>query len=126
MGIMKMPVFLVLTFSLVSAQAWGGTFTTADTLIPVAARATATDAGDSSDATTDKIHLDARVYIPDGVTTPAPVIVIIHPYGGSETSDTAVTLAHDFASQGYVVLTPIVWGFGYSGGLVSVVGPHEL
>src|SRR5438552_14273139 len=126
MGIMKMPVFLVLIFSLVSAQAWGGTFTTTDTLIPVAARATATAAGDTSDATTDKIHLDARVYIPDGVSAPAPVIVIIHPYGGSKTSDTAVTLANDFASQGYVVLTPTVRGFGDSDGLVSLVGPNEV
>ena len=126
MGIMKIPVFLLLTFSLVSAQAWGGTFTTADTLIPVAARATATAAGDTSDATTDKIHLDARVYIPDGVTAPAPVIVIIHPYGGSKTSDTAVALANDFASQGYVVLTPTVRGFGDSDGLVSLAGPNEI
>jgi len=126
MGAMKIPALLLLTLLVVLSQAWGGTFTTTDTFIPVAAQATATDAGDTSDATTDKIHLDARVYIPDGVTAPAPVIVIIHPYGGSKTSDTAVTLANDFASQGYVVLTPTVRGFGDSDGLVSLVGPNEV
>ena len=126
MGIMKIPALLLLTLLVLLSQAWGGTFTTTDTLIPVAAQATATAAGDTSDATTDKIHLDARVYIPDGVTAPAPVIVIIHPYGGSKTSDTAVTLANDFASQGYVVLTPTVRGFGDSDGLVSLVGPNEV
>jgi ABC-2 type transport system ATP-binding protein len=126
MGIMKIPALLLLTLLLVLSQAWGGTFTTTDTLIPVAAQATATAAGDTSDATTGKIHLDARVYIPDGVTAPAPVIIIIHPYGGSKTSDTAVTLANDFASQGYVVLTPTARGFGDSDGLVSLVGPNEV
>lgn len=126
MGIMKIPALLLFTLLVVLPQAWGGTFTTTDTFIPVAAQATATAAGDASDATTDKIHLDARVYIPDGVSAPAPVIVIIHPYGGSKTSDTAVMLATDFASQGYVVLTPTARGFGKSDGLVSLVGPNEV
>jgi ABC-2 type transport system ATP-binding protein len=126
MEIMKIPALALLTLLIVLSQAWAGTFTTTDTLIPVAARAAATAAGDTSDATTDKIHLDARVYIPDGVTAPAPVIVIIHPYGGSKTSDTVVTLASDFASQGYVVLTPTGRGFGDSDGLVSLVGPNEV
>ena len=126
MGIMKIPAFLLLIFSLVSAQAWGGTFTTADTLIRVPAQATGTAAGDTSDATSDTIHLDARVYIPDGVAAPAPVLVIIHGFGSSKTSSSVVTLAQDFARQGYVVLTPTTRGFGDSDGLVSLAGPNEI
>src|SRR5439155_16737874 len=76
--------------------------------------------------TPNTIHLDARVYIADGVAAPAPVVVVIHPYNGSKDSDTAVTLARDFAAQGYVVITPTARGFGNSEGLVSLAGPNEI
>jgi predicted acyl esterase len=123
---LRIRSFVLVTSLVVSFQAWGGTFTTTDTLIPVPAQATATEAGDTSPATTDTVHLDARVYIPDQVVASAPVVVVIPPYNGSKDSGTAVTLAGDFASQGYVVLTPTVRGFGNSGGLVSLVGPNEV
>src|SRR5436190_1662141 len=95
-------------------------------LMPLPAQATGTAAGDTSDATSDTIHLDARVYIPDGVAAPAPVLVIIHGFGSSKTSSSVVTLAQDFARQGYVVLTPTTRGFGDSDGLVSLAGPNEI
>jgi ABC-2 type transport system ATP-binding protein len=107
-------------------QAQAGTFSQFDTLIPVPASATATASGDTSPNTANTIHLDARVYIPDGVSTPAPVIVLIHGFGGSKTSGTIVTVAQDFASAGYVVVTPSMRGFGDSDGLVTLGGPNEV
>jgi predicted acyl esterase len=128
MGIMKIQIryWIVAAALMVVVQAGAQTFTTATTLIPVPAEATGTVSGDTSPATSDTIHLDARVYIPDGVVAPAPVIVVIHPYNGTKDSDTAVALAQDFASQGYVVITPTVRGFGDSDGLVSLAGPNEI
>src|SRR5438093_12003487 len=103
-----------------------GTFTTQNTLIRVPASASATDSGDTSPNTASTIHLDARVYIPDGVSAPAPVVIVIHGYGASKTSDTVVAVAQDFASNGYVVLTPTTRGFGDSDGLVPLAGPNEI
>src|SRR3954469_11605709 len=117
-----LPV-LLLVFSV---RAGAGTFSQFDTLIPVPASATATATGDTSPNTANTIHLDARVYIPDGVTAPAPVIVLIHGFGGSKATGTIVTVAQDFASAGYVVVTPTTRGFGDSDGLVSLAGPNEI
>jgi predicted acyl esterase len=104
-----------------------GTFSTSDTLIPVADTADATLSGDTSpSAGSGTIHLDARVYIPDGIAAPAPVIVIIPPYGGSKDSSLVTDIAQDFATQGYVVLTPTLRGFGNSEGLVTFAGPNEI
>jgi predicted acyl esterase len=110
----------------VTVQVWAGTFTTQNTLIPVPESATGTASGDTSANSSNNIHLDARVYIPDGVSAPAPVVLIIHGYGGSKTDSRVVALATDFASNGYVVLTPTVRGFGQSEGLVSLAGPNEI
>jgi ABC-2 type transport system ATP-binding protein len=126
MGNMKMPTIVVLGWLALIGEALATTFTTADTFIPVPAQASGTSTGDTSAVGSNTIHLDARVYIPDGIFAPAPVIVVIHPYGGSKDSGTAVTLARDFASQGYVVLTPTARGFGNSEGLVSLAGPNEV
>lgn len=115
-------VVLVLTFS----RAVAGTFTSSDTSIAVPDKADCTAAGDTTPIGTGTINLDARVYLPDGVTSPAPVIVIIPPYGGSKDSSIVVTLAQDFAAQGYVVLTPTLRGFGNSEGLVTFAGPNEI
>ena len=106
--------------------AFAGTFSQLDTLIPVPASATATASGDTTAATSSTIHLDARVYIPDGVSAPAPVVVVVHGYGESKTSATVVAAATDLASQGYVVLTPSTRGFGDSDGLVTLAGPNEI
>jgi predicted acyl esterase len=103
-----------------------GTFSQFDTLIPVPASATGTASGDTTPATANTIHLDARVYVPDGVSAPAPVVVVIHGYGESKTSGTVTTVAQDLATQGYVVLTPTVRGFGNSEGLVTLAGPNEI
>ncbi|MEY2537716.1 MAG: type transport system ATP-binding protein [Verrucomicrobiota bacterium] len=120
-------IFAVSVLLLLSvAGIFGGTFTTSSTLIPVPAQATGTDAGDTSPNSSQTIHLDADVYLPDGATAPAPVIVIIHGYGGSKTDTFVVTLARDFASAGYVVVAPTMRGFGNSEGLVSLAGPNEI
>src|SRR3954462_7220357 len=104
--------WLVLTALWVSvwARAQAGTFSQFDTLIPVPASATATATGDTSPSSANTIHLDARIYIPDGVSAPAPVIVLIHGFGGSKATGTIVTVAQDFASAGYVVVTPTTRG----------------
>jgi putative CocE/NonD family hydrolase len=124
---MKTKCILVLCLTFFAAYSFAGTFTTTDTLIPVAAKATATNSGDTSpDPASGIIHLDARVYTPDGVAAPAPVIIILPPYGGSKASGLVTDLAQDFAAQGYVVLTPTMRGFGESDGLVTFAGPNEI
>jgi putative CocE/NonD family hydrolase len=124
---MKIRWFVAFASLLVFSSAQAGTFTTTDTLIPVADKAIATLSGDTSpDPNASTIHLDARVYIPDGVVSPAPVIVIIPPYGGSKDSGLVTVLANDFATAGYVVLTPSMRGFGNSDGLVTFAGPNEV
>jgi len=125
--IMKTKCLLVLYVTLLFGNSFAGTFTTASTLIPVPDRATATDSGDTAPAAmAETIHLDATVYIPDGVVAPAPVLVIVHPFGGTKDSDTVTAIAQDFATQGYVVIAPTMRGFGNSEGLVSLAGPNEI
>jgi predicted acyl esterase len=110
----------------ISSGAFAGTFSQFDTLIPVPASATGTASGDTSPNTSDTIHLDARVYVPDGVAAPAPVVIIIHGFGASKTTGSVVAAAQDFASAGYVVVTPSTRGFGDSDGLVTLCGPNEV
>ena len=117
-------IFCALLF--VCSGAVAGTYSQFDTLISVPAGATGTASGDTSPATSSTIHLDARVYIPDGVAAPAPVVVVVPGYGGSKTNGSVVAVAQDLASQGYVVLTPSVRGFGDSDGLVTLAGPNEV
>jgi predicted acyl esterase len=124
---MRTKELITVVLLLVCTSAFGGTFTTSDTLIPVPDTATATLSGDTSPAPgAGTIHLDARVYIPDGIATPAPVILIVPPFGGSKDSTIVIALAQDFATQGYVVLTPTMRGFGNSDGLVTLAGPNEV
>lgn len=117
--------FLIVSFCTLLA-ANGGTFTTHDTLIAVPAVASGTTNGDTSATTTNSIQLDATVYIPDGATSPAPVIVVLHGFGGSKNYSKTVLLAEDFASAGYVVLAPSLRGFGASNGEVTLAGPNEI
>ena len=123
---MKTHWLLALVLALGLGSAAGQTFTTADTLIAVPERADCTAAGDTTPTSGSNINLDARVYIPDGVATPAPVIIVIPPYAGSKDSSLVITVAQDFAAQGYVVLTPTMRGFGNSDGLVTFAGPNEI
>src|SRR2546428_2461701 len=120
---MKLKTFL---FRCILATAGGATFTMHSTLIRVPAAATGTTNGDTSATTTNTIQLDANVYIPDGATSPAPVIVVLHGFGGSKDYSKTVLLAEDFASAGYVVLAPSVRGVGNSEGKVTLAGPNEV
>ena len=123
---MKTIAWLAIVTLIITIHGQATTFTTQDTLIPVPAEATGTASGDTSPNSSNNIHLDARVYIPDDVSAPAPVVLIIHGYGGSKTDSRVVAMATDFATNGYVVLTPTVRGFGQSDGLVTLVGPNEV
>src|SRR3954469_15914700 len=112
---MKTKFLVTLLSVLIGTTAFAATFTTADTLIPVADKAAASGTGDTSPAQgSTTIHLDARVYIPAGVNAPAPVIILIHGYAGSKDNASVIELAQDFASNGYVVVTPTMRGFGNS------------
>jgi predicted acyl esterase len=104
----------------------GGTFTTHDTLIAVPAASAGLTNGDTSATASNNIQLDATVYIPDGATSPAPVIVVLHGFGGSKNYSKTVLLAEDFANAGYVVLAPSLRGFGDSDGEVTLAGPNEI
>ena len=104
---------------------FGGTFSTTSTFIRVPDQAIGTASGDTIPSSTNTIELDANVYIPDGAAAPAPAIVIMHGYGGSKNDGPVVTLAQDFASAGYVVVTPSARGFGQSDGFVTLAGPNE-
>jgi predicted acyl esterase len=123
---MKKLLLIGIVVFIAALQAWAGTFATQNTLIPVPAEASGTASGDTAPNSNNNIHLDARVYIPDGVTAPAPVLVIIHGYGGSKDDSRVIALATDFATNGYVVLTPTARGFGQSDGLVTLAGPNEV
>src|SRR6266480_7162253 len=120
---MKIRGLVLIAVFAIWSPVFAGTFTTHDTLIRVPAGASATASGDTSPNTADTIHLDARVYIPDGVSAPAPVVIIIHGYGASKNTSSVVTIAQDFAAAGYVVVTPTTRGFGDSDGLVTLAGP---
>lgn len=117
--------FLILSCC-VLLTANGATFTTHDTLISVPAAASGTTNGDTSATTTNHIQLDATVYLPDGATSPAPVIIVLHGFGGSKDYSKTVQLAEDFANAGYVVLAPSLRGFGNSDGEVTLAGPNEI
>ncbi|MBI3853736.1 MAG: CocE/NonD family hydrolase [Verrucomicrobia bacterium] len=118
-------LFLLLSLTMV-LNSFGGAFTKYNTRIPVPARATGTDTGDTESATTNTIRLDASVYIPDGAVAPTPVIIVIHGYAGAKNDERVVMLAEEFASAGYVVLAPTARGFGNSDGNVAVAGPNEI
>ena len=118
---------LIFAFVLaLSTQALGGTYTVYSTRIPVPATADGTTNGDTSASSTNSIHLDANVYVPDGLVAPAPAVVVVHGFGETKSTATIVAFAEDFAAAGYVVVTPTVRGFGNSDGLVSLVGPNEV
>jgi predicted acyl esterase len=120
---------LLLTMSvsvLLRIHAALASFTTQSTLIPVPAAADGTTNGDTTATTTNTIQLDATVYIPDGATSPAPVIIVLHGFAGAKDNSKNVAIAEDFANAGYVVLTPTLRGFGDSDGKVSLAGPNEV
>ncbi|MGA2603316.1 MAG: CocE/NonD family hydrolase [Verrucomicrobiia bacterium] len=123
---MKQGRLIFLFLLALSTQALGGTYTIYSTRIPVPVTADGTTNGDTSASSTNSIHLDANVYVPDGVVAPAPAVVVVHGFGETKSTATIVTLAEDFAAAGYVVVTPTVRGFGNSDGLVSLVGPNEV
>src|SRR5436190_1748327 len=102
------------------------TYNTQNTLIPVPSDADGTDAGDTFTNSSNHLHLDAKVYIPDGVAAPAPVVIIVPQWGASKNDNKVKTLAKDFAEAGYVVLTPTMRGFGGSAGNVTLAGPDEI
>ena len=107
-------------------QALGGTYTIHSTRIPVPATADGTADGDTSASSTNFIHLDANIYIPDGVAAPARVVVVVHGFAETKSTVAIVAIAEVFAAAGYVVVTPTVRGFGNSDGSVSLVGPNEV
>jgi predicted acyl esterase len=113
-------------FALSLATSFGGTFTKIITLIPVPSHAVGSDSGDTRPNSTDNIHLDANVYLPDGAASSAPVIVILHGYAGSKDDSFVVPIAQDFAGAGYVVVTYTARGFGSSDGMVTLAGPNEI
>jgi predicted acyl esterase len=120
-------VALIFVFALaLLSRALGGTFTVHSTRISVPASADGLADGETSDSSTNFISLDANVYIPDGVATPAPAVVVVHGFAEDKNTIAIVAFAEDFAAAGYVVVTPSVRGFGNSGGLVSLVGPNEI
>jgi predicted acyl esterase len=120
-------VALIFVFALaLLSRAWGGTFTVHSTRISVPASADGVADGETSDSSTNLISLDANVYIPDGVTAPAPAVVVVHGFAEDKNTTAIVAFAEDFAAAGYVVVTPSVRGFGNSDGLVSLVGPNEI
>ena len=123
---MKQGRLIFVFFLALLTQALGGTYTIHSTRIPVPTTADGTADGDTSASSTNTVKLDADVYVPDGVVAPAPVVVVVHGFAETKSTDTIVTFAEDFAAAGYVVVTPTVRGFGNSGGSVSLVGPNEI
>jgi predicted acyl esterase len=123
---MKHGGYFLIFFCCALWAANAGTYTKQATLIAVPATAAGTTNGDTSATSSNNIQLDATVYIPDGATSPVPVVVVLHGFGESKDDAKVVLLAEDFASAGYVVLAPSLRGFGASDGLVSLAGPNEI
>ena len=120
-------VVLIFVFALaLLSRTSAGTFTVHSTRISVPASADGLADGETSASSTNLITLDANVYIPDGVTSPAPAVVVVHGFAEDKNTAAIVAFAEDFAGAGYVVVTPSVRGFGTSDGLVSLVGPNEI
>lgn len=73
----------------------------------------------------DGTHLDASLYIPDSATSssPAPVVLMTHGYGGWHRGSGDLNFQALFASDGYVVLGYTSRGFGRSEGTVQLQSP---
>jgi len=71
----------------------------------------------------DGVELQANIFVPTGLTQPAPAIVLIHSWGLNEYQylDQAAVLAE----KGYIVLSYSTRGFGQSGGLIDTAGPLD-
>ncbi len=123
---MKRTGMVCVIFMALSMQVFGASFSKQATRIRVPASADGTTNGDTVVTGNNFIHLDANVYVPQGLASPAPVIVIVHGFGETKSDSRITTLATDFATAGYVVITPTVRGFGNSDGTVSLVGPNEV
>jgi len=72
----------------------------------------------------DGIQLQANIFVPTGLTEPAPAVILIHSWGLNEYQylDQAAVLAE----KGYVVLSYSTRGFGQSGGLIGTAGPLDI
>ncbi|MGH3912673.1 MAG: alpha/beta fold hydrolase [Pseudonocardiaceae bacterium] len=74
-------------------------------------------------ASTERVHLDARMYRP--TITPAPAVLLAHGFGG--TKDSVSAEATELADRGFLVLTWTARGFGASTGLIGLNSPdHEV
>ena len=89
---MKQGKLILAFFVALSTQALGGTYTIYSTYIPEPSSADGTTNGDTSASSTNSIHLDANVYVPDGVVAPAPAVVLVHGFGETKSTATIVTL----------------------------------
>jgi predicted acyl esterase len=119
---------LLLVFTLGGVYTAGAqsNYTTQATFIKVPQSAMGLTNGQTSATTSNTIQINATVYIPNDVTSPAPVILVLHGFGDDKDYSKTVTLARDFANAGFVVLAPSLRGFGDSGGLVTLAGPNEV
>src|SRR5271166_6177989 len=99
---MKQGRLIFVFVSALATQALGGTYSIYSTRIPVPASADGMTNGDTVSSSTNSIHLDANVYVPDGVVAPAPAVVVIHGFGETKSTATIVTFAEDLATAGYV------------------------
>ena len=128
-GLKRWGLMMIFSFCVLLTANGGSVFTnftTQSTLISVPTVADGTTNGDTSATSSNNIQLDATVYLPTGATSPAPVVIVLHGFGGTKDDSKNVAIAQDFANAGYVVLTPSIRGFGNSEGKVSLAGPNEV
>ncbi|MEO1148820.1 MAG: alpha/beta fold hydrolase [Cyanobacteria bacterium J06638_22] len=60
--------------------------------------------GQTQDGLTVNYDYDVDVYVPEGLTTPAPIVIISHGFGALK--ENFIFMAEHLASHGYVVLVP--------------------
>jgi len=70
----------------------------------------------------DGALLDVTLQIPLNATKPAPLVVLIHGYGGSKGASGGI--ATQLLAEGYAVLRYSARGFGHSWGQVNLVDVH--
>ena len=77
----------------------------------------------SSPAGDPSVTLDAGLYVADGVTLPAPALLLAHGFGSDRSS--LDETARAWAREGHVVLTWSARGFGASGGTIGLNDPDR-
>lgn len=72
----------------------------------------------------DGVNLSANVFVPNGLTEPAPAVIFVNSWALNEYE--YLKQAGELAEKGYVVFSYSTRGFGTSGGMINTAGPKDM